>query len=229
MFLTLNTTYPNNKYEGCFEDAVGGTGARLLDGPSFNGSSSLTQQSCKSFCTRKSTAAPAAPYRYFGTENGQDCRCGNSYKHSRATKTCRTACKGNNKQACGGTNAINVWVNQDFVAGGTSTKKPSVNSYPTQGAGENRPPMWVGDGVDEPYFPDDSKYWEGQEPAPADKPKPTSGTKPRPGNAGYPANSKPSPKPASGYKATKPSGYPATPAKRWLSRFNLWQRFTLIW
>ncbi|KAH6451068.1 hypothetical protein HBI58_212680 [Parastagonospora nodorum] len=175
-----------------------------------------------SFCTMKSTAAPAAPYRYFGTENGQDCRCGNSYKHSRATKTCRTACKGNNKQACGGTNAINVWVNQDFVAGGTSTKKPSVNSYPTQGAGENRPPMWVGDGVDEPYFPDDSKYWEGQEPAPADKPKPTSGTKPRPGNAGYPANSKPSPKPASGYKATKPSGYPATPAKRWLSRFNLW-------
>lgn len=104
-------------------------------------------------------------------------------------------------------------------------KKPSVNSYPTQGAGENRPPMWVGDGVDEPYFPDDSKYWEGQEPAPADKPKPTSGTKPKPGNAGYPANSKPSPKPASGYKATKPSGYPANPAnpaKRWLSRFNLW-------
>ncbi|OAL56652.1 hypothetical protein IQ07DRAFT_14022 [Pyrenochaeta sp. DS3sAY3a] len=119
----------------------------------------MTQQKCKNFCTLRSWQAPKAPYKFFGIVAGNECHCGNSYSHTPVPKLdCTTSCSGNPRQACGGTNRMTSWENEDY-------REPDDNEghHPRPGrpSRPNHPPQWVGDGVDFPYFPWQAEWRKG--------------------------------------------------------------------
>ena len=125
--LTIDT--PNGNYSGCYEDALGGTGVALFDGPTETGVADLTQESCQQFCTD----APGGPYRYFGIGAGGVCSCGNTFQHDAipydgTTLGCDTPCPGDDTQACGGNNRLSVYANNDFLAAPVQTSSTAITT-----------------------------------------------------------------------------------------------------
>lgn len=64
-----------------------------------------------------SDQVPDAPYKYFGLEFGRECHCGNTFNHPLEIENgeCDVPCAGDNTQACGGRNRMNVFENEDYV------------------------------------------------------------------------------------------------------------------
>jgi hypothetical protein len=88
------------KYAGCFTDAVG---KRTLSVGSIGTASTATLDSC---------AANCKGYKYFGTENGDECYCGNSLFNSPTHVSegqCKVTCAGNAKQLCGAGSRITLY------------------------------------------------------------------------------------------------------------------------
>ncbi|RMZ72277.1 glycoside hydrolase family 3 [Pyrenophora seminiperda CCB06] len=123
---TPSTDFGANTHYGCVIDSarVGQTSqsSRLLNGPYVSRNSSMTQQSCKAFCTIPSDAVPDAPYKYFAIEFGRDCRCGTIFLHTPViSNQCHTTCVSSSSQLCGGQNVMNLWLNSDYVEPSTPT------------------------------------------------------------------------------------------------------------
>ncbi|KAH7406026.1 hypothetical protein DE146DRAFT_431336 [Phaeosphaeria sp. MPI-PUGE-AT-0046c] len=184
------------------------------------------------WCTEKTSRTPNAPYKYFALEFGRDCRCGNNYRYTPIKKTgeCKTACSGDRTQQCGGANRVDVWHNEDW----TPTPRPQPRP-PIGGTRPQHPPQWVGDGVDPPYFPPDTKYGHGKKPgAPhgGHNGKPPAGGRPPKGNppggkASHGNQNEPSGGKNGAYKANTPSsgnpgdkGYPTQAIER--RRYRWW-------
>lgn len=69
----------------------------------------------RSFCSVPTQRAPDAPYKYFATENGGDCRCGNRFREEpQPSRGCNERCTGNPSEACGGRHRLNIWQNEDW-------------------------------------------------------------------------------------------------------------------
>ena len=77
----------------------------------------MTQKKCAEYCTTEG-------YRYAGVENGDKCYCGDYILNSGLTskgklaptsKGCTKACAGNSKEKCGGTTAIQIYEDMDYI------------------------------------------------------------------------------------------------------------------
>jgi hypothetical protein len=108
-------SFPPYTYAGCYLDPIGGllTGGSLLDGPTTN-STSLTYQSCATFCTG---------YRYFGVKNANTCQCGNTLPPTTLIPPvlqldilCNVACSGNPNLVCGALGLVTVFRAPDVVS-----------------------------------------------------------------------------------------------------------------
>jgi len=95
----------------------------------------MTDDTCRTFC--KTTAA-GAPYTYFGIQNGETCRCGNTSPRisilpgsTPATPNeslCTTPNSGDSTQAGGGPDAVNVWLVAPVQNAVPSSSQPAVGS-----------------------------------------------------------------------------------------------------
>ncbi|KAK0636226.1 WSC domain-containing protein [Bombardia bombarda] len=101
------TTYEPWSLLGCANDT---TALRALNG-STTTSTSLTIESCQSFCTSKN-------YPLAGVEYGTQCYCGLDLSPGGFTygqTGCSMACGGNSAQTCGGKSRLNVYRNNTYV------------------------------------------------------------------------------------------------------------------
>ncbi|KAH4196963.1 hypothetical protein HBI22_198580 [Parastagonospora nodorum] len=121
----------NSPYQGCFS-----TEPPVLQDASFNATSgNMTDASCRAFCQ---TTAAGAPYTYFGIQNGQTCRCGNtsprvptipgSIPATPNESLCNIPNSGDSTQAGGGPNAVNVWLVAPTPNNVPSSSQPAVGS-----------------------------------------------------------------------------------------------------
>lgn len=83
-----------------------GNGTRALNGPTTAGGE-MTNKACADFCK---------DYKYFGTEYGSECYCGNtldtSSKEAPVTE-CRMLCSGSNLEYCGAGNRLSVYTKKE--------------------------------------------------------------------------------------------------------------------
>jgi hypothetical protein len=84
---------------GCYVDRQ----IRLLSGPNFTDTTSMTPQLCAGLCSN---------YAYFGLEYGSQCFCGDvltsGYPHTSYTD-CNTTCPGDSSQLCGSVWHIEIY------------------------------------------------------------------------------------------------------------------------
>ncbi|KAL5614718.1 hypothetical protein BROUX41_004813 [Berkeleyomyces rouxiae] len=104
-----------------------GTSGRALTGASFASGSSMTLESCAAFCDG---------YKYFGTEYGSECYCGNSFSTgSTATNAddCSMTCSGNQYEYCGAGNRLSVYTSDESEVdpSGSSTSATATASATT--------------------------------------------------------------------------------------------------
>ncbi|KAF1914828.1 hypothetical protein BDU57DRAFT_596697 [Ampelomyces quisqualis] len=96
-------------YQGCFR-STGILGQPTLNGASLLGQAGLTDEICLNFCIN---IAVGRPFSFFGISAGTNCFCGNTPPATVAglpnEGLCTTPNLGNNQQAGGGPDAINVW------------------------------------------------------------------------------------------------------------------------
>ncbi|KAM7198104.1 putative fungistatic metabolite [Naviculisporaceae sp. PSN 640] len=113
--------------KGCYTEGIG---ARALSAKEYASGTSMTLQSCATFCSG---------YRYFGTEYASECFCGNtihSTSYNVSLSECNMPCSGNQYQYCGAGNRLELYENLDFTS---SPPPPSSGpSHPTS--------LSVGDG-----------------------------------------------------------------------------------
>lgn len=95
-------------YLGCYED----DGARVLPERAFS-AADMTAAKCADHC---------AGFKYFGTEYGAECYCGNSLPPNKAATEddCKKPCEGNALEFCGGGMRLSVY-------GFTDTPAPVTN------------------------------------------------------------------------------------------------------
>lgn len=86
-------------WEGCHTEA---TNARALAGAASSGAD-MTLEKCAAACDG---------FKYFGTEYGQECYCGNSFGTGSQVADagdCSMTCAGNSKEFCGAGNRLSVY------------------------------------------------------------------------------------------------------------------------
>ncbi|KAK4180743.1 WSC domain-containing protein [Triangularia setosa] len=102
---STNVVVDGYRYVGCYYD---NDSQRLLIDQPVKGNSSMTNVMCSRICTG---------FKYFGTEIGIDCYCGNSIAGGAVNPKanewdCSVKCPGNNrgrKEICGGDWSISIW------------------------------------------------------------------------------------------------------------------------
>jgi hypothetical protein len=88
------------KYAGCYTDSVG---KRVLSVGSLGSAATASLETCATNCKG---------YSYFGTENGNECFCGNSLQNNPqhvADGQCKVVCQGNAKEICGGSSRLTIY------------------------------------------------------------------------------------------------------------------------
>lgn len=95
----------------------------------------MTDDTCRTFCK---TGAAGAPYTYFGIQNGETCRCGNTSPRvptlpgsTPATpdeSLCTIPNSGDSTQAGGGPDAVNVWLVAPQQGTAPSNSQPAIGS-----------------------------------------------------------------------------------------------------
>ncbi|KAF2022361.1 hypothetical protein BU24DRAFT_471534 [Aaosphaeria arxii CBS 175.79] len=143
-----DTSVPNTNFIGCALNE-GPAGAET-PGPFLNGSfsqpsASMTWDLCDAYCRNP---ANGGPYRYYGIENGETCRCGNFWGYAQddlsdvPSPLCEAAtCTGSQgSQYCGGPNRMVFFENTAYVPtttmtmgidSGLSTLRHSTSGYAT--------------------------------------------------------------------------------------------------
>ncbi|KAH9869858.1 hypothetical protein J1614_006778 [Plenodomus biglobosus] len=110
----LSTEFAPHTYRGCF-DIYNETAPDLplLAGPAYINMVNATQESCRYYCV----VMVQPPSKYFGLDNGSNCRCDNSLSFipSDEPTFCQSAALGNSAQAAGDIDHMNVWENADYV------------------------------------------------------------------------------------------------------------------
>lgn len=94
-----NPAITGYNYTGCHTDSVG---ARVLQG-SFLFDANMTVAECAQYCSGT---------KYFGTEYGGECYCGNEFSHDTQLapeSDCSFVCGGNKAQYCGAANRLSLW------------------------------------------------------------------------------------------------------------------------
>ncbi|RDW69904.1 hypothetical protein BP5796_08301 [Coleophoma crateriformis] len=107
-------------YQGCYLD---NNPSRALTVTSYTSTSSMTLESCASFC---------ASYKYFGVEYSQECYCGNSITSGDTNTTasdCSMTCTGNSLELCGAGNRLTLYA-RNGTAGVASSSTSTVTSSP---------------------------------------------------------------------------------------------------
>ncbi|CRK26406.1 hypothetical protein BN1723_013829 [Verticillium longisporum] len=112
---------------GCRTEA---TGARAL-GAKELANDQMTLETCQTFCTG---------FKYFGTEYGRECFCGNTFAAGSQTapeSDCSMRCSGSPQQYCGAGNRLSVYMlDEGEVASAISTStstsaRPVATGYPS--------------------------------------------------------------------------------------------------
>lgn len=88
---------------GCYID--GNAGGRTLASASFTNTTSMTTESCISFCD-------AQGFVYAGTEFSQECYCGDFFANGGTNTTasdCNMPCSGDSAEICGAGNRLSVY------------------------------------------------------------------------------------------------------------------------
>ncbi|GJE95267.1 copper radical oxidase [Phanerochaete sordida] len=88
---------------GCYID--GNPGGRTLSSATFTSTTSMTDESCISFCDQQN-------FVYAGTEFGQECYCGNTFSNGGTNTTasdCNMPCTGDSTEICGAGNRLSVF------------------------------------------------------------------------------------------------------------------------
>lgn len=96
-------------FVGCWTE---GTGSRALAGAAYTNNTAMTLESCAAFCSN---------FKYFGTEYGQECYCGNTLSSSSAAAPladCSMTCSGNPLEYCGAGNRLELYVNNASTSTG---------------------------------------------------------------------------------------------------------------
>lgn len=97
---------------GCYSDSVSN---RSLNVTGTGESIEL----CATYCSS---------YQYFGVEYGSRCYCGNTLTASTLpNSSCNVACSLNSNEVCGGSNALNVYQNTNYVAS-TASSTPAASA-----------------------------------------------------------------------------------------------------
>lgn len=112
---TSPTNSGNYVLQGCYQELNGG---RLLSGASYSNTTGMTVETCTSFCQAQGTSGV-----YAGVEYSQECYCSSSLPStatSVSSGSCNMLCTGNNKEYCGGSGLLDVYL---YKAPSTSTGK----------------------------------------------------------------------------------------------------------
>ncbi|XP_063446959.1 xylosyltransferase oxt-like [Mytilus trossulus] len=121
-----------NTYIGCFQDGP----TRLFPvGPYTKWNNEMSTSICFDYCSSKN-------YKYFATEYGSQCFCGNGeklnssqYPYKKKTD-CNMACIGNAKQICGGNWRASVYrINHNGQNGSTTYHTPTSQKQITSDKG----------------------------------------------------------------------------------------------
>lgn len=113
---------------GCWTE---GTGVRALSSNSYSSGTSMTLESCATFCKS---------YKYFGTEYGGECYCGDtlaSTSTSALLSDCNMVCSGNPLEYCGAGNRLELYINNSTATGtvtGPAVTTTAASTGPTQPA-----------------------------------------------------------------------------------------------
>ncbi|KAH8908759.1 hypothetical protein BR93DRAFT_502707 [Coniochaeta sp. PMI_546] len=111
---------------GCWTE---GSGVRALSANSYSSGTSMTLESCATFCKN---------YKYFGAEYGGECYCGDSLASSSASaplSDCNMVCTGNPLEYCGAGNRLELYINNSTgTATTSSTAATATATGPTQPA-----------------------------------------------------------------------------------------------
>lgn len=119
--LVIPPSVGNFSYAGCFSEAKQG---RALTGNN-RAADTTSLDSCMTFCKA---------FKYFGTEYGRECYCGNSLNEGSsmtgiAQTDCNMPCAGNSSQACGAGNRLTMYAfNQTLADGAAATSSSSTSS-----------------------------------------------------------------------------------------------------
>lgn len=118
--LAISTNLPGQwTSKGCYTDNVG---TRALNSKSY-ADDGMTQESCVNFCS-------TAGYAFAGVEYSRECYCSNfigASGQTAAAADCSMACSGNNAEACGGPDRLNVFHNDAIT---TKATGPATNAGP---------------------------------------------------------------------------------------------------
>ncbi|KAF5522913.1 WSC domain-containing protein [Colletotrichum aenigma] len=106
---------------GCWTE---GNGVRALSQNSYASHDNMTLENCAAFCSG---------YKYFGTEYGGECYCGNflaSSSSSAPLSDCSMTCTGNQYEYCGAGNRLTLYTNNnDKVTGPSQPATAGVYSF----------------------------------------------------------------------------------------------------
>ncbi|KAJ0324077.1 hypothetical protein Brms1b_001324 [Colletotrichum noveboracense] len=106
---------------GCWTE---GNGVRALSQNSYASHDNMTLEICAAFCSG---------YKYFGTEYGGECYCGNflaSSSSSAPLSDCSMTCTGNQYEYCGAGNRLTLYTNNnDKVTGPSQPATAGVYSF----------------------------------------------------------------------------------------------------
>ncbi|KAJ0388108.1 hypothetical protein COL922a_000739 [Colletotrichum nupharicola] len=106
---------------GCWTE---GNGVRALSQNSYASHDNMTLENCAAFCSG---------YKYFGTEYGGECYCGNflaSSSSSAPLSGCSMTCTGNQYEYCGAGNRLTLYTNNnDKVTGPSQPATAGVYSF----------------------------------------------------------------------------------------------------
>ncbi|MBF0287399.1 MAG: WSC domain-containing protein [SAR324 cluster bacterium] len=113
------TQISTGQFLGCYKD---GTSRDLPTQVSVGGK--LSTEKCLSACGKRG-------YMYAGTQNGNQCWCGNRYGKLGSANNCNRKCEGNSSQTCGG-----PWANSVYAASGAGQQASQA------GAGQQQTQGW---------------------------------------------------------------------------------------
>ncbi|KAH8895106.1 WSC-domain-containing protein [Thozetella sp. PMI_491] len=116
---TVKTTAGGFSYMSCYSDFIGRR--RTLGAASYS-SSSMTVDSCATFCTG---------FTYFGVGNGRECYCGNSTFIANIIEPeadCNYNCEGNPSQMCGAAARLNLYKASNMVPSASASGIASSTS-----------------------------------------------------------------------------------------------------
>lgn len=130
--VTYTVAKTGKGYVGCFRDSYH---ARILTGYSVASNDTTTAKNCLAICSGKG-------YKLAGTENGNQCFCGNSVGEAiqLSDDLCSTPCNGDTGENCGGISGLSLYDSalavmpvaaRDIVAGPSVSIKDLLAEGPT--------------------------------------------------------------------------------------------------